>query len=235
MLIACCLRFIGMVAVGGWLLIIEGLAQQQPRTVLPPLTNSNQSDSETNTTSKPSLPEALSTPRASPLTPLDEAYLDVFSILKEDSTCSAFYGGPAAVVVLNRLRQQIKPARMELESGLGLRMSGKTITITSFPHRLSFRLFATAQLNLAGPFYRSSSYSGQSIGGFLPNTREARATILLHELGHLIQRPDQQWVLPDDGGKKDLSQKNTARVVTACGKQINGLKGSSLPQPQHLR
>ena len=53
-------------------------------------------------------------------------------------------------------------------------------------------------------------------------------TILLHELGHLIQKRDQQWVLPDDGGNKHLSQENTQRVVAVCGKQINRLKGSSL-------
>ena len=145
------------------------------------------------------------------------------------AACSAFYGGPSAILVLNRLKQQLKPVHLELDSTLGLRMSGKTITITSFPYRLSFRLFAKAQLNLAGPFYRSSAFSsGRSIGGFLPNTREARATILLPELGHLIQKRDLQWVLPDDGGNKLLSQENTQRVVAVCGKQINRLKGSSL-------
>ena len=168
-------------------------------------------------------------PNANQLTRLDEAYLDVFSILKEDSACSAFYGGPSAILVLNRLKQQLKPVHLELDSTLGLRMSGKTITITSFPYRLTFRLFAKAQLNLAGPFYRSSAfYSGRSIGGFLPNTREARVTILLHELGHLIHKSEQQLLLPDDGGNTDLSQENTQRVVATCGKQISRLKWISL-------
>ena len=228
MIFGCWLRFSRVVAVGGLLIITEGLAQQ-PTTANLGLTNSNQPGSETNTAPQPKPPEALRMPNANQLTRLDQAYLDVFSILKEESACSAFYGGPSAILVLNRLKQQLKPVHLELDSTLGLRMSGKTISITSFPYRLSFRLFAKAQINLAGPFYRSSAfYSGQSIGGFLPDTREARVTILLHELGHLIQKSEQQWVLPDDGGNKHLSQENTQRVVAVCGKQINGLKGSSL-------
>ena len=224
----CWLRFSGVVVVGGLLFITQGLAQQ-PTTVDLGSTNSNQPGRETNTDPQPQPPEALSMPNANQLTRLDEAYLDVFSILKEDSACSAFYGGPSAILVLNRLKQQLEPVHLELDSTFGLRMSGKTITITSFPHRLSFRLFAKAQVNLGGPFYRSSvSHSGRSIGGFLPNTREARATILLHELGHLIQKRDQQWLLPDDGGNKHLSRENTQRVVAVCGEEINRLKGSSI-------
>ncbi len=228
MIFGCCLRFSGVVMVGGLLFITEGLAQQ-PTTADLGLRNSNQPVSETNTAPQPKPPEALSMPNANKLTRLDEPYLDVFNILKEDSACSAFYGGPAAILVLNRLTQQLKPVPLELDSTLGLRMSGETTTITSLKYGLSFRLFAKAQVNLAGPFYRSSvSHSGRSIGGFLPNTREARATILLHELGHLIQKRDQQLVLPDDGGNKHLSQENTERVVAVCGEQINRLKESSL-------
>ena len=50
----------------------------------------------------------------------------------------------------------------------------------------------------------------------------------MHELGHLIQKRDQQWILPDDGGNKLLSQENTQRVVAVCGKQISRLNGRSL-------
>lgn len=223
------LRVSGAIAVGGLLFISQGRAQQ-PTTADPGLTNSNQPGSETKAAPQPKPPEALSMPNANQLTRLDEAYLDVFNILKEDSPCSGFYGGPAAIVVLNRLKEQLEPVNLELNSTLGLRMSGKTITITSFPHRLTFRLFARAQINLAGPFYRSNGFptGRSSIGGFPPNTREARVMILLHELGHLIQKQDQQWVLPDDGGNKHLSQQNTERVVAVCGKQINQLKGSSV-------
>lgn len=230
MIFGCWLRFSGVVAISGLLIITEGLAQQ-PTTAAPGLTNSNQPGSETNTAPQPKPPEALPLPNASQLTRLDEAYLDVFSILREDSACSAFYGGPGAILILNRLKQQLKPIHLDLDSSIGIRMTGKAITITSFPYLLRYRLFATVQLNLAGPFYRSRAiYSGQSIGGFLPNTREARATILLHELGHLIQNRDNQWLLPDDGGNEHRSQENTMRVVGVCGKQINDVRRLSFAQ-----
>ena len=45
-------------------------------------------------------------------------------------------------------------------------------------------------------------------------------TILLHELGHLIETPDKQWLLPNDGASGYLVRKNTERVIAVCGKQI---------------
>jgi hypothetical protein len=225
-----CWKLAHVVALGGLLTINDCLAQQ-PTIATAGLTKSIQSGSESNSAPQPNPPEALSMPNANQLTRLDQAYLDVFSILKEDSACSAFYGGPSAILVLNRLKQQLKPVHLELDNSIGIRMTGKAITITSFPYFLRYRLFAKAELNLAGPFYRSSAfYSGQSIGGFLPNTSEARATILLHELGHLIQNRDNQWLLPDDGGNEHRSQENTMRVVGVCGKQINDVRRLSFAQ-----
>lgn len=161
-------------------------------------------------------------PNADQLTPLDEAYLDAFSILKEDNTCSAFYGGPPAIEVLNRLKQQLKPTH--LASTVAVRMTGKTMSLISVSYPLSYRLFDKAELNLRGPFYRGNAFNSDgsvpSIGSFLPNTREARVTILLHELGHLIERPDKQWLLPNDGTSDYLSRENTEHVVAVCGEQI---------------
>lgn len=216
------LKFAGVIAVGGLLTIAEGLAQQ-PTIAAAGLTMSIQPGSKTNTAPQPGTSEALFLPNANQLTPLDKAYLDAFSILKEDNTCSAFYGGPSAIQVLNQLKQQLKPTY--LDSTVAVRMTGKTTKVISLQHPLSYRLFDKAELNLEGPFYRSNAfYSGRSIGGFLPNTREARVTILLHELGHLIRRPDKQWLLPNDGASEGLVRENTERVIAVCGKQIRRLR-----------
>jgi hypothetical protein len=215
------LKFAGLVAVGGLLTIGEALAQQ-PTIAETRLTNSIQRVSKTNTPPQLELPQALFLPNASQLTPLDEAYLDAFSILREDNTCSAFYGGPRAIEVLNQLKWQLKLTH--LDCTVAVRMTGKVTEVISTRY-LSYRLFDQAELNLSGPFYRGNALrSGRSmvpsIGSFLPNTREARVTILLHELGHLIEGPDKRWLLPNDGASAYLSEENTDRIIAVCGTQI---------------
>lgn len=213
-----CVKFAGCVAVGGLLIITEGRAQQ-PTIAEAGLTKSIRKGSESYAAPRPEPPEALFSPNADQLTPLDEAYLDVFRILKEDNTCSAFYGGQGAILVLNQLKQQLKPTYFDRL--VAVRMTGKTMNWESLQYRLSYRLFDKAELNLEGPFYRSSVFpTDRSIGGFLPNTREARVTILLHELGHLIAKPDKRWLLPNDATSEDLSHRNTKRVIAVCGNQI---------------
>jgi hypothetical protein len=174
---------------------------------------------------KAETPKPLSLPIAAKLTLLDKAYLDAFSILREDNACSRFYGGPPAIEVLNRLTRQLKPGYFD--RSIGLRMWGKTTLVYSYRSGLSYRLFEKADLNLNGSFYRSSVFPNDAavpdIGQFLPNTREARVAILLHEIGHMIQTPDNHWVLPDDGNDPDLSQQNTLRVIAVCRDQITGL------------
>jgi hypothetical protein len=227
MSIGWCLKFAGVVAVGGLLTIGEVLAQQ-PVIAETGLTKSIQRISEAHIVPHAEPPPALSL-TAKELTPLDGAYLDAFSILRADNTCSTFYGGPAAIEVLNQFKLQLKPGL--LDSSVAVRMSGSTTNHMSLHDALSYRLFQKAQLNLEGPFYRRSlSYSDLSIGGFLPNTREARVTILLHELGHLIGRRDRQWLLPNDGASEDLMRENTKRVIRACREQIKRLRRISFAQ-----
>ena len=227
-----CLKFAGVLAVSGLLTIAEVLAQQ-PTIAEAGLTKPIELGSKTNTAPQPEPPEALFLPNADQLTPLDEAYLDAFNILKEDNTCSAFFGGPRAIEVLNQLKRQIKLTH--LTGTLAVRMTGKTMNVISLPYALSYRLFDRAELNLNGPFYRGNAFHSEpsmpnNIGGFLPNTREARVTILLHELGHLIKRPNQQWLLPNDGANDYLSQENTKRVIVVCGGQIRRLSRISFAQ-----
>jgi hypothetical protein len=158
-------------------------------------------------------------------TELEQAYLDSFSILENESRCSEFFGGPSAIAALNQLTRQLRPTR--LDRRIGIRMTGETKIVTSYQTGFTFRLFARAEVNLDGPFYRANTSPTHAmvplIGPFEPNTREARVTTMLHELGHLIRRPDGEWVLPNDGDKWRESEENTSRVLEVCGEQIRAL------------
>lgn len=258
-----CLGFAGIVLVGSFLALVEGLAQQlQPivemasanekhqleridqlrvtNPAVPPATPSVETANAVSGATEPGseahptvlhlpAPEALFLPSADHLSPLDEAYLDAFSILRGDNSCSRFFGGSRVIEVLNELKKQLKPGYAE--SSVAVKMSGTTVSISNFQNGFSYRLFARAELNLRGSFYHSnSSLSGASvpgIGSFSPNTREARVTILLHELGHLVEASDERWLLPNDGNDLSLSSRNTEQVIAVCGKQIRQLSGTS--------
>jgi hypothetical protein len=62
------------------------------------------------------------------------------------------------------------------------------------------------------------------VGHFPPGSRQARVLILLHELGHLIQGEDGDWLLPDDGFNGTVSNANTLRVQQQCRAQLDALK-----------
>ena len=175
------------------------------------------------------LPEALFLPSADHLSPLDKAYLDAFSILRGDNSCSRFFGGARVIEVLNELKKQLKST--DIDSSIAVKMSGTTMSVTSRKYGVSYRLFARAELNLRGSFYHANTFhSGASvpwIGSFSPNTREARVTILLHELGHLVETSDKSWLLPNDGNDASLSSRNTQQIIAVCGEQIRQLSGTS--------
>jgi hypothetical protein len=177
------------------------------------------------------IPKSLTFINPKKLTPLDRAYLDAFTILREENSCSRLYGGSHAIIALNEMVGQLHPTYMDRLTGV--RMSGATTMRLDSPTGLTFRLFEKAELNLDGLFYRGNSlYSAHipSIGIFQPNTREARVTVLLHELGHLVRRANKKWVLPDDGNDPDQSRENTARVIAVCRKQIEDLSKISLEE-----
>jgi len=158
-------------------------------------------------------------------TQLEKAYLDSFSILKYENRCSAFYGGPSAIAALNELTKQIRPKH--LDRRIGIRMTGEFTIIMSALTGFTFRLFKKAEINLDGPFYRGRNAFVRDripqIGPFEPNTREARATTVLHELGHLIRGRDGRWLLPNDGDSIGESEANTERVLNVCGEEIRAL------------
>ena len=165
-------------------------------------------------------------------TELEQAYLDSFSILKNENKCSEFYGGSSAIAALNKLTKQIRPTH--LDRHIGIRMTGKSTIIVSALTGFTFRLFEKAEINLDGPFYRGRTAlvrdRAPQIGPFDPNTREARATTVLHELGHLILGRHGRWLLPNDGDSFGDSEANTQRVLEVCGEEIRALHNVSLEE-----
>jgi hypothetical protein len=158
------------------------------------------------------------------LNDLDKAYIDVFTILRQDNPCSRMYGGPSAIEALNELMRIVRPAY--LDHRIAVRMSGQITLYRNGVTGYSFRMFEKAEINMAGSFYRSNAPSERRIplvADFQPNTRRTRVALLLHELGHLVRDTDQKWVLSDDGNDLDLSVKNTKHVVDVCRKEIDAV------------
>ena len=182
--------------------------------------------------SNSNLPKSLPLPEIKRLTDLQKAYLDSYSILSQTNSCSEFFGGPSAITALNDFVTQLRPTHLDKQ--VGIRMTGLTTIVTKPATGFSYRLFQKAEINLNGPFYLGNALPGRQIshnvGGYSPNTREARVTLLLHELGHLIRKNNGDWVLPNDGYDFSLSAENTDRVIAACGKQIRELHHSSFEE-----
>jgi hypothetical protein len=168
------------------------------------------------------------------------AYHDVYHILSEPNPCSSFFGGPqAAVEVLNNLFSGLETTRLS-STKTSMVMSGRTRRVINARTGVNYRLFEKAAINTSGPFYQrklaGSTPLVPNVGSFEPDTREARATILLHELGHLLQGADGQWLLPNDGASDEQSKKNTGTIETRCGEQIKELRrskaGAKQPAPK---
>lgn len=175
------------------------------------------------------MPEPLFLPSADHLTLLDRAYLDAYSILSRDNNCTRFYGGSHVIEVLNELKKQLTTTN--IDASVAVIMRGTTTSVTSLKYGFSYRLFDKAELNLRGAFFHGNSFRRDqtvpSVGIFMPNTREARVTILLHELAHLVQKSRSVWLLPNDGNNGFLSQQNTMKIIATCGEQIKELRGTS--------
>jgi hypothetical protein len=176
-------------------------------------------------------PLAVPTPLAKPANGRDsvfrQAYEDVYSILSSENECSRFYGGAApAAYVFNQLAARFKPARVG-SSHMAGKMSGEVVNISHAPSGIQFRLFEKAVLNTAGAFYSRQGFQSDArvprVGSFAPDTRGARALILLHELGHVVKGQGGDWLLPDDGGDAERSEHNTELVEARCGAQLRAL------------
>jgi len=157
----------------------------------------------------------------------NQAYSDVYKILSDQNTCSRFYGGPAtATIVLNGFVRNVKSE--PLTRDVAFRMTGRLRLIRESATGLPYRLFERAMVNTNGSFYQRREDPMRKfpsdVGNFSPGSRPARALILLHELGHLIQNHEGDWLLPDDSGNGVQSNANTLRVQKECRVQLEALK-----------
>jgi len=157
---------------------------------------------------------------------LTKAYSDVFKILSDQNDCSGFYGGShLATTVLNDFFTRIKP--QPLSSEVSFQMTGRPRLLRDDATGVRYRMFETAMVNSEGSFYKRRPFASDrypaDVGNFGPGTRRARALILLHELGHLIEGEGGTWLLPDDGLDGPKSKANTLRVHQACHEQLNKL------------
>lgn len=171
---------------------------------------------------------ARSTPIAhKPASPLEQAHQDALSILSKNNSCSRFFGNTnAAEEVLSRLVAQIQ-LRLLRDSRAGIQMSGNFTYFDQTEKRGGYRLFALATINTRGPFFKAKVFPSEPhvprVGSFLPNTREARVLMLLHELAHLVKGKNGSWLIPDDGNAPALSSQNTALIESQCRPQIRSL------------
>ena len=157
---------------------------------------------------------------------LNQAYADVYKILSNQTTCSSFYGGPRATSVLNSFIGSVKSEPLTRE--VAFRMAGRQRLIREQATGASYRLFESVTVNIDGSFYRrrdsTLSKFPSDVGSFNAGSRPARALILLHELGHLIQDDNGDWLLPDDDHNGVQSKANTFRVEQECRVQLKALK-----------
>lgn len=155
---------------------------------------------------------------------LGTAYFNTLSILSASNECSDFFGGPAnAVEVFTRFMDKVK--KDAVRPVVGIQMTGNVVNIKSIATNAQYRLFDQVVINSVGPFYQRQFYNlrFRGVGSFGPNTREVRVLMLLHELGHMVKGDDGNWLLPNDGQDERISQLNSKRVESVCGKQINDL------------
>jgi hypothetical protein len=196
-----------------------------------PTSASTAEERESVPTLPPPTPKALSSRDPRKLSLVDRAYLDVFTILNEDTTCSRFFGGRNAITALNEMVARLKPRYFEHD--VAIRMSGQTTLVQSHATGFTFRLFDKMELNMASSFFRTPAPSERHFSitpTYAPNTRETRVVVFLHELGHLVKGADNKWVLTDDGNDPALSLDNTERVMAACRQQITSLAGLTATQ-----
>jgi hypothetical protein len=166
-----------------------------------------------------------------PGSPLGQAYQDAISILSKNNSCSRFFGGPnAAEEVLSRLLTQVQIHSLR-DSRTGIEMSGSFTYFEQTERHAGYRLFAAATINTRGPFLKAKVFPAEPyvppVGSFLPNTREARVLMLLHELAHLVKGQNGSWLIPDDGNSPALSVQNTALIESQCKVQILWLSEAS--------
>ena len=174
--------------------------------------------------------DVLPVPAARPVpTPLDASrvadpvtYRAVYGILSAENSCSDFYGGPAqAATAFNQFASRLKRGRLN-DPHIALRMSGDYTRYQDHATGASYRIFEQATLNSDGPV--EGRALRMTVGSYPGYTPQARALVLLHELGHLVQGRKGGWLLPNDGGNMAQSLTNTRLVEAHCAAQLAAIR-----------
>jgi hypothetical protein len=158
----------------------------------------------------------------------EDSYMDVYRILKEENSCSRFFGGPVrAVHAFNYFARQLRKKSLGA-GGVAIRMSGGFVVYSDHRTGARFRLFEESFINTAGPFFvggpAASPQARMQVGRFPAPSKGARALTLLHELGHLVRGEGGGWLLPNDGGDRQLSERNTREVEGRCVEQLLAIR-----------
>src|ERR671912_370598 len=158
----------------------------------------------------------------------EQSYGDVYAILKDENSCSRFFGGPPqAVEAFNELARRFKRKPLR-NRAVGVRMSGTFVTYRNHQTGATYRLFEEATVNSEGPLFKQYALPYERkqsrIGSFQSATRQGRALMFLHELGHVVAREDGEWVLPNDGDNYVQSERNTRRVEENCSAQLTAIE-----------
>jgi hypothetical protein len=152
-------------------------------------------------------------------------------ILEAGNACAAWFqeSDPDASQVFRSLHYEL-----DRQGTSHIEMVRGALGVTSFKHPWGARSTESSgsnsiiSLNANGPFFFQQSQVTDSAGGIRPawhwlkigfydgDTMEARVTILLHELGHIIGR------LPEDKDSwNGQSSRNTMEVLQHCKSQID--------------
>lgn len=176
----------------------------------------------------PARPLPVPTPLDLKATPVvdAESYNDVVGILSTENPCSRFFGGPVgAVEAFNEFARSLRKGPLKGKTTI-LQMSGSYTNFENNRTGAIYRIFDKATVNSNGPFLLRVAMPHTThlrIGRFPVHTRQARALVLLHELGHLMPGEGGGWLLQNDGDNPLLSDRNTQRVESVCLKELLAL------------
>jgi RHS repeat-associated protein len=149
---------------------------------------------------------------------------DVRAILTGNNPCSDWFG-KNGIPALDDIAAQMKEGLLSDQYGwnttIGIEQGGGATDVTNAQTGARYRQWKTVTVNTNGPFLSPRSTS--RIGGYPPASRQSRALQLLHEIAHKVPK-DSGGLIPDDGGKPDLSEKNTKEVLKHCKDEIGKIK-----------
>jgi YD repeat-containing protein len=185
-------------------------------------------------------------PDATEKTTIDNTRKDVEAILGGDNDCAKFFGKDAltAFKAMNFQVGEIYQSspyssKDVLNYTIGIQMTLNDVdskgVVSSDAKKIGYVTTSSAVINANGSFFRKDNYTERTssgfavrsmpaFGGFNATTRQSRVLQLLHELGHVIVKPDGTLLLELDGsGQNGLSEENTRKVKEACEKEIKAL------------